>query len=197
MSAGQGAPTEPLSRGTIVVSIGPAVRAVWGDEGWDATLGRLPPETLAATTGANLLSLSWYPTRYLLHYERAIFDGPAERDEDAYRRYIDRRIDLGFGRFRRTFLRFATPERLAQRASELWRRDQTHGLLKVDELGEGFTRMSLRDHPYVLNQLSRLGAAEIMRHILSLSRFRDVRETHALVDHALVMTFLWKDREGT
>jgi hypothetical protein len=56
--------------------------------------------------------------------------------------------------------------------------------------------MSLRDHPYVDNALSRLGASEIFRHILRIARFRDVRGSHALVDHALIMTFLWKDREG-
>src|SRR5579884_2316930 len=196
MTAAQGPPPEPMSRGTIVVSIAPAVRAVWGEDGWRAALERLPPETRAATTGANLLAVSWYPTRYLQDYERAIFDGPAARDEDSYRRYVDKRIDLGFGRFRRTLLRFASVERLAQRTSELWRHDQTHGTLRVDSLGEGTLRMSLRDHPYVDNALSRLGCSEIFRQILRIARFRDVRGTHALVDRALIMTFLWKDREG-
>src|SRR5258708_35037312 len=165
--------TEPMSRGTIVVSIGVAVRDIWTDEGWRSVLARLPPETLEATTGANLMSMSWYPTRYLLHYERAIFDGPAARDEMAYCRYVDRRIDLGFGRCRRTFLRFASPDKLAQRASEFWRHDQTHGVLKVDAMSEGLARLSLRGHPYVTNPLSRLGCAELLRHILSLSRFNN------------------------
>ena len=183
-----------MSRGTIVVSLGAAVRDVWGDEAWQRLVDGLPRETAIATTGVNLMSLTWYPTRYLQDYERAIFEGPAQRDEAAFRRYIDRRIDMGFGRVRRTFLRFATPERLATKAAELWRHDQTHGVLKVDQFGDGLSRLSLRGHPYVTNPLSRLSTAEVMRHILSLSRYRDVRETHALVDEALVITLLWKDR---
>jgi hypothetical protein len=183
-----------MSRGTIVVSIGPAVRDVWGDPSWEGVVDRLPHETVVATTGANLMSLTWYPTRYLLDYERAIFEGPARRDEDAFRRYVDKRIDMGFGRVRRTFLRFATPERLATKASELWRHDQTHGVLKVDAVEDGLARLSLRGHPYVPNPLSRMSTAEVMRYILSLSRYSDVRETHALVDDALVMTLLWKGR---
>jgi hypothetical protein len=189
-----GQPTEPMSRGTIVVSIGPAVRDVWGEAQWQSVLDHLPRETAVATTGANLMSLTWYPTRYLQDYEHAIFEGPAKRDEDSFRRYIDRRIDMGFGRVRRSFLRFATPQRLVMKASELWRHDQTHGLLKVDSFDDGISRLSLRGHPYVSNPLSRMSTAEVMRHILSLSRYRDVRETHALVEDALVMTLLWKDR---
>lgn len=187
-------PAEPLSRGTIVASIGPAARDVWGDAAWQRVIERLPRETATATTGANLISLQWYPTRYLLDYEQAIFDGPAKRDEEAFRRYVRRRIDMGFGRVRRTFLRFATPERLVTKASQLWRHDQTHGVLKVDLFADGQARLSLRGHPYVPSPLSRMSTAEVMRHILSLSRYRDVRETHALVEDALVITLLWKER---
>jgi hypothetical protein len=191
MSRLAGIVEEPMSRGTIVASVAPAVRSLWGDDALEAVLARLPEETRTATTGPALNSLEWYPTRFLLHYDRAIFEGPAGRDETAFRSYLQRRVDLGFGRFRRTFLRFASPERLAQRASELWRNDQTHGELKVETISAEGARLTLRGHPYTTNPISRLAFSEVLRHILSLTRVRNVRETHALVDETLVMNFLY------
>jgi len=181
-----------MSRGTIVASVAPAVRSLWGDDALEAVLTRLPDETRQATTGPALNSLEWYPTRFLLHYDRAIFEGPAGRDEERFRSYLQRRVDLGFGRFRRTFLRFASPDRLAQRAAELWRNDQTHGDLKVESVNPEGARLTLRGHPYTTNPISRLAFSEVLRHILSLTRVRNVRETHALVDDILVMNFLYR-----
>jgi hypothetical protein len=94
---------------------------------------------------------------------------------------------------RRAFLSFATPVLLAQRAAELWRHDHTHGqlVLDPDESIPGRRRVTLTEHPFVETPLSRTSFAEVMRYVLSLSRARNVRETHALSAGALVVDLTW------
>jgi hypothetical protein len=182
---------ESVSKGNILVSVRLAIRDLWSDEGWRDVVGRLPSDAAATVTGADLTALAWYPTRYLLDCERAVFEGVAGRDEAAFRRYIARSTDLGFGRIRRTFLRFATPDLLARRASELWRHDHSAGQLTIEERGERHARLALRGHPFVHTHLSRIAFAEALRHIMSLSRIRNVRATHELAGDALVVSLAW------
>jgi len=187
------ASSEPMTRGTILNSLPAAVRDVWGYEGLRDVIARLPEETRAATTGGGYDALSWYPSRYALDWDVAKMEGPARGDEEAFRRSVDRGIDLGFGRVRRAFLSFATPILLANRAAELWRHDHTHGVLAVDSSTreEGRSRITLVGHPFVATALSRLAFAEVLRYVLSLSRARNVRESHAMNGEALVVGLTW------
>jgi len=52
-------------------------------------------------------------------------------------------------------------------------------------------RLGRRGHPLTETPLARLAFAEVMRHVLSLSRARNVRESHALEGDALVVTLTW------
>jgi hypothetical protein len=174
-------------------SVVAAVRDVWGEEGLRDVVSRLPAETREATTGPEFSPLSWYPTRYVVDWDVAKMDGPAHGDEAAFRRSVDRGTDLGFGRVRRAFLSFATPILLANKAAELWRHDHTHGALLIDasRRAEGRARLTLTDHPFVGTALSRLAFAEVMRYVLSLSRARNVRESHAMSGEGLVVALTW------
>jgi hypothetical protein len=187
--------TESLSKGTIVHSQAQAIRELWGEDGLRDVVGRLPTEAAEATAGVDFEPLRWYPTRYLLDWNVALLDGPARQDEQAFRRCVARSIDLGFGRVRRAFLAFATPDRLAQRASELWRHEHSQGELSIESDAapvERTARLALRDHPFITTALSRLATAEVFRYILSLSRARNVRESHALHGDALRITLRWE-----
>jgi hypothetical protein len=179
-----------MTKGTILHSLLLSVGDLWGEGGLKSVYDRLRPETMAAVRGG-FSAFDWYPTRYVVDYGNAVFDGPAANDEAAYRRYVDRSIDLSFGRIRSSLLRFVTPRGLAQRAADLWRHDNSHGTLTVDAVEDGLGKLSLRGHPFVHKPLFRLGTAETMRHILALSRLRNVRETHAVAGEALVITLLW------
>jgi hypothetical protein len=182
-----------MTRGTILHSTAQAVREIWGDEGLRDIAERLPADTRAATTGPEFNALSWYPSRYVIDWDTAKMAGPARGDEEAFRRSVDRGTDLGFGRIRRAFLSFATPVLLANKAAELWRHDHTHGTLTVDSTNraEGRARVTLVGHPFVGAPVSRSAFAEVLRYILSLSRARNVRETHALTGEALVVALTW------
>jgi hypothetical protein len=164
----------------------------WGEAGLKSVLDRLTPEVREATAGPSFTPLGWYPTRYVVDWIEASYDGPARRDDEAIRKGVDLAIDLSFGRVKRVFLRFATPVLLAQRAADLWRREHTHGSLTMtSDLAERRALLTLRGHPFTTTFASRLTTAEIFRYVLSLSRANDVRESHALQGDALRVTLLW------
>lgn len=187
------ASSEPMTRGTILHSMNAAVLSLWGDEGLKDVAERLPDETRVATTGAALSTLRWYPTRYVLDWDVAKMAGPAREDEQAFRRSVCIAMDLGFGRVRRVFLSFATPTLLAERAASLWRHDHSHGVITVDSSArdQGRARVTLGAHPFTTTALSRMAFAEVLRHVLSMSRVRNVRETHALSGDALAVALTW------
>jgi hypothetical protein len=182
-----------MSRGTLLHSVAAGVLDVWGPEGLRDVTSRLPEETRAATTGPAFTTLSWYPTRYVIDWDVAKMAGPARGDEAAFRRSVARSMDLGFGRIRRALLSFATPVLIAERAAELWRHDHTHGELSVDSSGrlQGRARVTLTRHPFTTTPLTRMAFAEVTRHVLSLSRARNVRESHAADGDALVIRLTW------
>ena len=73
---------------------------------------------MAAVKGG-FSAFDWYPTRYVVDYGNAVFDGPAADDEAAYRRYVESVDQFSFGRIRSSLLRFVTARGLAQRAANL------------------------------------------------------------------------------
>ena len=186
-------PGEPMSKGTIVHSLIAAVRDVWGEDGIQGALARLAPDVAEATMGADFVPLKWYPTRYVVAWNSAIYDGPAAGDEATFCRCVVRSIDFGFGRVRRAFLRIATPQLVAERATALWQREHTHGTLALEpDLPAGLARVTLRGHPFVESAQGRAATAEVFRYVLSLSRAKDVRVTHGMEGDALVMGFRWE-----
>jgi hypothetical protein len=184
---------EPMTRGTVLHAIVESAREQWGEPGLRDIVERLPAEVRDATTGPAVSALRFYATRHLMAWDVAKMEGPALGDEDAFRRSVARSIELSFGRVRRVFLSFATPLLMAQRAAELWRHDQTHGELSVDSSRreEGRGSVTLVGHPYVETPLSRLAFAEVVRHLLSMSRARNVRESHAHSGESLVVALAW------
>ena len=184
---------EPLTKGTILQSTRAAVLETWGDAGLRAVADRLPEEARAATMGAELVPLGWHPTRYILDWNDAILEGPAAGDLDAFRQNVDTAMALGFGRVRRTFLRFATPLRLAARAAELWRHEHTHGTVTIldQDIERGTARVHVCDHPFLTRMPSRVAIAEAFRYVLSRSRAKNVRETHELRAGELWIHMRW------
>jgi hypothetical protein len=184
---------ESLSKGTIIRSLAAAVRDLWGEEALRTVVDRLPAETRAATSGVGFIPIDWYPTRHIMKWGAAILDGPAFGDEIAFTQCVSRSVELGFGLVQRAFLVIATPTRLAARAADLWRHEHTHGTLTIEtsDAAGGHARLALREHPFVGEPLARIAISEGIRTVLSLSRARNVRESHAVLGDALFITLHW------
>src|SRR5437868_14516951 len=107
---------EPLARGTNFVASRRAVLDLWGEAGLAEVAQQLPDDARRDTVDAMVITAeSWLPERYNQAWYEAIWNGPAHRLAPEFRRFIDRRIDGGFGRVRRYLLQIATPHMLAQR----------------------------------------------------------------------------------
>ena len=175
-----------------------AVRDVWGDDALRDIAARLPPETRRATFDEIVLALSWLPSGYISDWHEAVWNGPAKQDDALFCRFVDRSVELGFGRMQRFFLKLATPKQLVERAPEMWRRQHTHGQITVsvrghyehalpeaqgspsadDTAAPPVATVTLRDHPFVNRAVSRRALAEVWRHILTLARAKDATESH-------------------
>ena len=170
---------EPCGRGVILHSFRSAARAMWGDEGLGVVAAKLDDEVRAATLDRRVTRVDWLPERYVVAWHEAVWTGPAKEDDRTFRAFMDRTMDIGWGRIRRLFLRFLTPIDLFAKAEELWKDDHTHGELRF---GVNRTTLigTLRDHPYATSEVSRRAIAEVFRYALTMTRATNVREHHSL-----------------
>lgn len=183
--------TEPMSRGIGLHGFRAAVTDIWGERGLRVVAERLPEDARAATLDEIVLPVSWYPVRHTIAWDEAVWEGLAARDDAAFFAFIDRSIDLGFGRMRRFFIRLQSPEKIIARSPEMWRYQHTHGTLSVAPRSGGAT-ITLRDHPFVRSALVSRATAEVFRHIASMTGRPSVRETHgAEGPDALVVRLTW------
>jgi hypothetical protein len=194
MSSSAPPSAEALTKGTTLVSLRLAIIDLWGDSAWRDVVSRLPADAAETMTGGELTGVGWYPTRFAQACGRAAYEGPGGGREEELRRLTRRAIDLGFGRIRRALLRLATPELLATRGASLWRHDHSVGELTVELRAPHAAHLTLRDHPFVEPPLSQLVFAEAMRHVVSLSRVPNVRETHVREGDGLSVSLMWDAR---
>jgi hypothetical protein len=168
---------EKRVRGTVVVGLRDAAAALWGSSGVTQIAGRLPEGTRAATTGHGTSNLEWFPEQYVLDWYQAVWNGPAGGDRKAFFGFLDKMMDLGFGRVRKALLMLAKPALLIDRAEALWRHDHSHGHLQATLLESG-ARLVLTDHPYVSDPMASMAIAEIYRYGFALCRVKNVTATH-------------------
>jgi len=158
---------EPHARGSVLHGFRAAVVDLWGEEGLRDLADRLPADVRAATFDAIVLPFEWVPVAHTIAWHEALAAGPARGDDRELARAVGRAIDLGFGRFKSAFFSGVTPERLVERAPELWRWQHTHGQLSAHaETATGL--VTLQGHPYVDHPVSRRVTAESFRHIVTI-----------------------------
>jgi eukaryotic-like serine/threonine-protein kinase len=182
--------SEPCVRKTILIAMREAARDQWGAQGLSDLAERMPEDVARDTLGAFGIAALWLPERYVMAWYEAVWEGPAQRQSAAFRRFLDCMMDRGFGRVRRFMLSLVTPAQLLARAPGLWRHDHTHGELTCD-IAEGGAVLTLRHHAYLATPLSRLAIAEIYRYAVSLSRTSSVVEQHAMSGGVLNVTLKW------
>ena len=184
---------EPQVRRRYLATMRAATLSMWGQEGLDAVAAALPEDVRRATVAAPVVAEEWLPSRFVMDWVTAVWATRAERQPKVFAQFIDLHTELGFGRVRRFFLSFATPDMVVEKASALWKDDNRGGgELVVTARGPGRATMELRDHVYATTQLSRFCITELIRAILVRSRAANVSARGTLgANGALVMHFLW------
>jgi hypothetical protein len=180
------------ARGTILVAFREALLELYGPQGLAQVAQRLPREVRTVTIDDLLIGVSWMPESYVLAWYEALWSGPCAGSSERFCALLDCMLDRGFGRIRRAFLKLASPETILAKAPSLWRYDHTHGRLTA-EVGVGVARVRLEEHVYTDTPLSCLAISEIYRYCASLTRVRQVSESHFRNGGGtLVVTLRWK-----
>jgi hypothetical protein len=170
---------EPLGRGVILRSFRASAHALFGDEGVRAIAAHLPDDARARTIDREVRTNEWLPERFVVAWHEAVWNTAAKQDDASFRAFMDRTMDVGWGKLRRIFLRFITPIDLFARAEELWKDDHTHGELRFG-VNRNTLIGTLHDHPYATSEVSRRAIAEVFRYALEMTRAKNVREHHSL-----------------
>jgi len=167
-----------------------ATRATWGEAGVKDAATRMPARERDEFFAEPLPE--WAPTRAMIAWNFALWEGPVRRDKPVYFSWVRRMTDLSFGRVKKLFLSMATPEKLIASAGELWNAEQTTGTL--DGLVHGKTgTLVLRHHPYTETPQARAGISEMMRYSVELTRAKGATSTHALIaPGALQIKIRWR-----
>ena len=182
---------EPYARGSVLHGFRAALLETGGEAGVREVADRLAVETRLATVDKLILPIEWVAVRHIIAWHEAMWQGPISLDENLLARLVARSVDLGLGRFKSAFFIGLTPDKLRDRAPELWRWQHTHGKLTTEVEGARGI-VTLRDHPYVEHAASRRVTAESCRAILALAGAREVRAAWGTEDGALVVHLSWR-----
>jgi hypothetical protein len=190
MGAAEVLSAEPCAGQRVFVASRAAAVEMYGDGGLREIAERLPPDVRGALIDSAILTEPWLPERFVMAWQEAVFEGPARGSDDAFRRYIYRVVDAGFGRVRRLLVNLVTPVTLCTRAAELWHDEHTHGEISAEPSGK-VVLIKLRNHPYVTRPIARLVMAESLRHAASLTRVKRVDQLHRVEGDALEVRLTW------
>jgi hypothetical protein len=168
----------PCARRTILASFRSAALDLWGPDGLRRIGEAMPEASRRATVEPVVLADEWIPEEHVMAWYEAAWT-LSERNDAEYCRFLDRMMDVGFGRVRKLLLNLASVATVATKAPELWRHDHTSGVLR-SEYREGEVTLCLRDHIYTTTPLARRSIAEIYRYVVSLTGRKHVTATHSL-----------------
>jgi hypothetical protein len=168
-----------------------ASEQTWGEQGIAAISGALPEAVRERTVGLRPLP-EWIPLDDLIAWHMAAWYGPAQQDEAVMTRHARLTVDQGFGRVKRVVIAALSPHGLAARVGPLWREEYSTGHLETSSIDEHSVQLLLSQHKYVELPLMRLIIVEAYRHILSMTRARDVTAVHAVADGALRVILRWR-----
>lgn len=182
---------EPCARGMILVGFRDAVRALWSEAGLRQIAALLPEEARRETVDRQVLPVEWLPERYIMAWYDAVWNGPAAGSWKLFASFLDKMMDLGFGRVRKMLIGVIGAETMLEKAIDLWRHDHTHGVLRIKVSGKSAIA-TLHDHPYINTPVSRFAIAEIYRYCLSLSRARNVKMEHRHEGTSVQVHLTWE-----
>lgn len=173
-------PVEPMQRRIYVTPMKRAAVQVWGEDGLNAIAAAVPDDTRAEFFQV-VQTEPWIAARHLIDWMYAAHHGPSQLSLPKTKEYIDRVFDHGSGVILRSLLWMADPVALTPRLGPMWAKENTHGQLEgaVDPGGKSAT-FRLMGSPYTATPQTRGGIVENYRYAYSLTRAKNVRETHSL-----------------
>jgi len=163
---------------------------MWSKAGSDEVARALPQEVRERTAGFVPLP-EWLPQGDLIAWHIAVWEGPARQNWESMAQFARLTIDQGFGRVRQLMISALTPAMLAQRVGPLWQEEYTTGTLETLRIDARTVQLKLSDHAYVDIPLMRNVISEAYRHILSMTRARNVRVSHEVRGRALLVSLRW------
>src|SRR6185312_2989640 len=111
----------------------------------------------------------WVPERFFIEWILGVWNGPCGgSDLEGFARWVDVVTDRGFGEARELLMSLGSPFLLLRRANELWHYEHSGGKLTFAPIDPQTARLSLRDHPFIDLEPSRVAIAEAFRYILVL-----------------------------
>jgi hypothetical protein len=180
---------EPQVKSYFATASRDAVRDVFGDDGLATVAATLTPIVRDHVLAEHLPQ--WTPERSLIALHYGIYETVAGRDRETYFRVLRRMTERSFGVVRKLLVTMASPDRLLESASAVWKADHTHGALEVRREAKRAVGY-LRDSPYTEEPHTRLGISENLRYVLELSGAKGVLVSHALVSPGVLeMKFRW------
>jgi hypothetical protein len=183
-------PGEPRAGQRVFVASRAASKEIFGEAGLRAIGERMPADAQHLVNSV-LIEEPWLPERFVMAWQEAVWAGPAQLDEAAFRVWIDKTVELGFGRVRRLLVNLVTPATLCTRGAELWQEEHTHGQLTATPRGQEVV-IRLREHPYTERPIARMVLAEGFRYAASLTRAKSVTESHRLDGDTLEVKLNWR-----
>lgn len=179
-----------LVRRKSLIGVRAACEQMWTKSGSEEVARALPSEVRARTAGFVPLP-EWLPQGDLIAWHVAVWEGPARQDWDAMAQFARLTIDQGFGRVRQLMISALTPALLAQRVGPLWGEEYTTGKLETLRIDACHVQLKLSGHAYVDIPLMSDVISEAYRHILSMTRARNVRVAHEVRSAALLVDLRW------
>jgi hypothetical protein len=193
--AGPIASARPQSKGALVrrkslIGFRSACDAMWGKAGIEQICKELPDDVRDRTAGLQPLP-AWIPLEDLIAWHIAVWNGPAKHDEPTMTRHARLTVDQGFGRVKRVVIAALSPQLLAARVAALWRDEYSTGQLEALAVDENCVQLRLRQHAYVDIPLMRYIISEVYRHVLGMTRARNVTVMHTVRDSELIVSLHW------
>ncbi len=186
-------PTEHMHRRFYAQAAKRAAVLVWGDDGLNEIASALPDDTREEFFRIGQTD-PWIAARHMIRWMYAAHHGPARLHLPKTREYIDRVFDCGSGVVLRSLLHMADPVAFTARLPGLWKKDNTHGELEATlDPGGKSASFRLSGTAYGDTPHTRGGMAENYRYAYSLTRAKNVTETHGLErPGTLVFRIRWK-----
>ncbi|MGO8993820.1 MAG: protein kinase domain-containing protein [Polyangiaceae bacterium] len=178
---------EPMQKRIFVPAARKAAVMLWGEDGLNDIAAAVDDDTREEFF-RTVSSAEPIACKHIENWCLTAWKGPAKMNKPKMTEYVDRIFDLSYGVVRRGVLRLADPAALIPRLPAFWKEDYTTGeLTAVLEPDGKSATIHIIDHPFADTPHARAAMAESYRYAFSMTRAKEVKESHGLVKPGVMM----------